>query len=402
MLLKNFELSPIISENLKINRPIPWSIYDEFGKLLMARGTILRSEYQKEILARVGLFAKDAEEKSISSVPQPLRFRRRVNPFAEFDELCLKLEQAFELIDQETPPPAGLVQKRIYDIIVTLQGLRDYDADALLGAVHLSDQFPYPIHHPMQIAVLAELILERLQVPQETRLAVMAACLTCNVAMNSYQQRLHQQKAPLNEQQRQVINRHPEQGVQKLQQAGVQDGLWLEIVAQHHEKLDGSGYPRALKGDQIRREARVVALADVYSAMITPRPYRTPIKHKDSLREIFIRRGSQFDEKLTLLFLNELGVYPPGVYVRLNNGELAVVIGRTSDPKAPLVASVRKADGDLFLSPRRRNTALRQFAIKSVCPVNERMRVHPANLWGIDALRITQVMPDLSSIADLI
>ncbi len=299
-------------------------------------------------------------------------------------------------------PANGVVKKRIYDIAVNIQGLVEYDSDALLGAVHLADQFPYPVHHPMQIAVLAELILERLQVKQVVRLSVLAAALTGNVAMNSYQQRLHQQRTPLNEQQRRVINRHPLQSAQKLDAAGVDDLLWLELVTQHHEKLDGTGYPRKLQGDAIRREARILALADVYSAMVTHRPYRSPIKHRDSLRDIFTQRGSKFDSKLTLLFLNELGVYPPGVYVRLNNGELAVVIGRTPDPRSPLVASIKKTDGDFFLSPRRRNTATKQFAIRSACDVSDRVKINPATLWGISAIRVNNFSVDLSCVADLI
>lgn len=402
MFLRDFELSRITPEHLKLNEPVPWSIYDEFGKLLMAKGSVLRSDRQKEILVRVGLFAREILPDPESLIPQPIKFRRKVNPFAEFDELCLKLEEVFNLIESEEAPASGVVKKRIYDIAVNIQGLVEYDSDALLGAVHLADQFPYPIHHPMQIAVLTELILERLKAKQAVRLSVLAAALTGNVAMNSYQQRLHQQKSPLNEQQREVINRHPLQSAKKLEAAGVDDLLWLELVTQHHEKLDGTGYPRKLKGDAIRREARILALADVYSAMITHRPYRNPIKHKDSLRDIFTQRGSKFDSKLTLLFLNELGVYPPGVYVRLNNGELAVVIGRTQEPRSPLVASIKKSDGDFFLSPRRRNTTTTQFAIRSACNLDERVKINPATLWGISAIRVNNFSADLSCVADLI
>lgn len=402
MFLRDFELSRITPEHLLVDQPVPWSIYDEFGKLLMAKGSILRSDRQKEILVRVGLFAEEILPDPENLLPQPIKFRRKVNPFAEFDELCLKLEEVFKLIDSEAPN-GSVIKKRVYDISTHIQGLVNYDSDALLGAVHLADQFPYHVHHPMQIAVLTELILERLQVEQAVRLSVLAAALTGNIAMNPYQQRLHQQKTPLNDQQREVINRHPLQSAQKLEAAGIDDALWIELVAQHHEKLDGTGYPRQLEGDAIRREARILALADVYTAMVTHRPYRNPIKHKDSLRDIFTQRGSKFDAKLTLLFLNELGVYPPGIYVRLNNGELAVVIGRTPDPRSPLVASIKKTDGDLFLSPRRRNTGSDQFAIRTACNVSERIKINPATLWGIQAIRVNSMNnADLSGVADLI
>lgn len=403
MFLRDFELTRIIPEHLQVEQPVPWSIYDEFGKLLMSKGSILRSDRQKEILVRVGLFAREILPDPESLLPQPVKYRNKINPFAEFNELCLKLEEAFNLIANEDKPPAAkVVTKRIYDLATHIQGLVAYDLDALLGAVHLSDEFPYHVHHSMQIAVITELILNKLQIEQVTRLSVLAAALTANLAMNPYQDRLHKQKTPLNDQQRSVINKHPIQSMQKLEALGIEDKLWLEIIAQHHEKLDGTGYPNKLVGDEIRREARIIAIADVYTAMVTHRPYRNPIKHRDSLRDIFTQRGSKFDEKLTLLFLNELGVYPPGVYVQLNNGELAVVIGRTSDPRTPLVASIKKPDGEFFLSPRRRNTAAQQFGIRSACNVDERVKINPATLWGIGAIRVSAMQADLSSVADLI
>ena len=90
------------------------------------------------------------------------------------------------------------------------------------------------------------------------------------------------------------------------------------------------------------------------------------------------------------------------MFVNLNNGETAVVIGRTADPRTPLVASIKKPDGNLFLTPRRRNTAALEFAIRSASNLEERLKVNPANLWGVAAIRVNNAALDLSSVADLI
>lgn len=123
----------------------------------------------------------------------------------------------------------------------------------------------------------------------------------------------------------------------------MKDKLWLELVEQHHEKLDGSGYPKQLKGTEIKSEALVLALADVYSAIITPRVYRGPIRLNDFLRDLFVERGSKFDDSLTKIFIHEVGLYPPGIYVRLDSGDLAVVVGRTENFQYPLVACIKNA-----------------------------------------------------------
>lgn len=390
MIMKDFELSSIAPVDLKINEPVPWPVYDEFGKLLMAKGSIIRTERQRDILIRVGLYAQETadDESEKEGKLKPIIFNRPVNPFAEFDDICLRLSELFQLLEKKKDLQQDLIHKRIMDIVVYLQGLVAHDADAMIGAVHLQDNFPYHVLHPVQSAVLCEIIANRLGLEQEQRLSMLAAALTCNIAMNSYQVKLHQQRQPLNDQQRGVIEKHPDISAAILQAAGVVDELWLMLVRKHHERPDGSGYPKRLKAEALPIEAKIIALADVYCAMVTPRPYRQPVSYKETLRELFVQRGRTVDERLTTVFVHELGLYPPGVYVKLQNGELAVVVGRTESPKQPLVASVRKPDGNVFLSPRRRNTESEEFSIRATCSEKDKVAVNPAILWGINALQM--------------
>lgn len=393
MLTKDFELVKVASGELSLNQAVPWDICDSKGSVLLAKQTPVESEDFKKLLEQVGYFAKEVK----GQVAQPFKFKGRVNPFAEFDDLCLQLDSIFKSLESKQEFAPQLIQKRVYRLVTHLQGLVNYDADALMGAVHLTENFEYPIQHPMQIAVLTELILARLKVKQAVRLSVLAAALTSNLALNPYQKRLDQQKGPLLLSQKDLINRHPLISAEKLQAAGIEDELWLQLVTQHHEKIDGSGYPHGLKGEEIRHEARILALGDVYSAMVTPRGYRGPLKLKDSLKDLFEQRGKAFDSKLTQIFIMELGLYPPGVYVRLTNGDLAVVVGRTDNPKCPRVASIRRSDGYMYPSPLKRDLRQSDISVKYVCDASEKIKINPATLWGIDALRV-ESRADLSAI----
>lgn len=393
MAMKDFELTAIVPQDIKLNEPVLWPVYDEFGKLLMAKGSIIRTERQRDILVRVGLYAKEAltdggGKDSGEDLLKPVVFDRQVNPFAEFDDLCLRLSELFQYIEKKKDPPKGSVFKRTMGIVTYLQGLVAHDTDAMIGAVHLMDNFPYHILHPVQCAVICEVIALRLKLDQERRLSMLAAALTGNIAMNPYQDKLHQQRKPLTEQQRAVIEKHPEVSCAKLEAVGVEDKQWLSLVKNHHERPDGSGYPQSLTHDTLTLETKIIALSDVYCAMVTPRPYREAVSFKETLRELFIQRGQSVDEKLTTLFVHELGLYPPGAYVLLRNGELAVVVGRTKSPKEPLVASVRKPDGNFFLNPRRRNTGTEEFMIRGSCSQKDRLAVNPAALWGIQAIKV--------------
>lgn len=318
---------------------------------------------------------------------QPQVIKGKANPFAEFDDLCNQLENLFNQIEAGRKFSEGGLERRIYNLAAAIQGLVHYNPDALLGAVHLSDSFSYQVHHPMQIAVLAELILARLNADQPTRLSTLAAALTCNLAMNPFQSRLDLQTTPLTEQQKRLINNHPSMSAQYLEDAGIDDELWLEIVTQHHEKPDGTGYPNQLKAKEIRTEAQILAIADVYSAMVTPKVYK-PMRTNQHLRELFTRRGTDFNDKLTRLFINELGIYPPGVYVWLSNGELAVVVGRTENIKAPLVASVRRSDGNTHAIPVKRDTSFEDHTITHLCDPKHKQRIDVSQLWGFSAIKV--------------
>jgi HD-GYP domain-containing protein (c-di-GMP phosphodiesterase class II) len=114
------------------------------------------------------------------------------------------------------------------------------------------------------------------------------------------------------------------------------DGVELGI-AQHHERLDGSGYPGGLKGDAISLYGRMAAIADSFAALITPRAYADASSPQDALMNLCEWAGSSFDEPLVEQFVQTVGAFPVGSLVELSTGEVAIVVthgrGRPSGPK---------------------------------------------------------------------
>lgn len=156
---------------------------------------------------------------------------------------------------------------------------------------------------------------------------------------------------------------------QLLAESGVTDSTLLDIVSQHHERCDGSGYPRGLRQRTIGEGARLVALADLYAAMVLPRQYRDGLHAQRALREIFLQRGASVDAATAADFINELGVFPPGIFVRLQNGDIGVVVSRGARrAHEPLVRCFRSANGHAYSPNLDRDTAERRFAIKDVLP----------------------------------
>lgn len=391
------DLIKVTADDLMIGDTLPWTVYDATGRLLMDSGQVVSSASRLNSLVASGYrldeyrAPEDAQADTLmAELPSPVVYPKETNPFNELEEMCYELEQAFGGIAGEGSFKPGRLQSRLYNSAAQVQGLIRLNGDALLGSIHLSNKFNYSIKHPLHVAIISTIIADSLDLPQDVQLAMIGAAITANVAMNSYQDKMQKHRGALTDEQKHRVKKHPEEGCALLKAAGISNQLWLDIVLQHHEKVDGSGYPKGLKGDEICLEAKIVGLADIYSAMISSRPYRPALTPQRSLKQLFLQRGSFFDESLTSVFLSELGIYPPGATVELVNGEIGVVVKRKSpDTEKPVVSAIRDRFGNRFMHPVMRDTGDKRYKIKSDAKVEQLGNVNPSILWGLKLMRVS-------------
>ena len=122
-----------------------------------------------------------------------------------------------------------------------------------------------------------------------------------------------------------VMRSHPERGFELLKDGAQVPDVALDVCLHHHEKMDGTGYPHKLAGDQISLMARMGAVCDVYDAITSTRPYKTAWDPAGSLQRMSQWKG-QFDPVVFQAFVKSVGIYPTGTLVRLQSGRLAVVV----------------------------------------------------------------------------
>ncbi len=121
---------------------------------------------------------------------------------------------------------------------------------------------------------------------------------------------------------------------------------------EHHERINGSGYPRGITGEQIHYLSKIVAIADVYDAMVMHRPYREGVPPGDVMEYLFSRAGSEFDFHLVQLFGKRVVPYPIGTEVTLSDGSVGIISNIDTDmPARPTVRIIRLANGT-SVSPR--------------------------------------------------
>ncbi|MBI3771561.1 MAG: HD domain-containing protein [Gammaproteobacteria bacterium] len=212
--------------------------------------------------------------------------------------------------------------------------------------------------------------------------SIISAALTSNIAILNLQDILQQQSSALSEEQQKEVRSHPEKGVAMLKACGINDPEWLDSVRQHHERANGKGYPGGLTGDKTVIGAKILALADVYSAMISPRVYRKSLEASGALKTVFLERGKEYDETLSILLIKRMGIYPPGSYVRLRNEEIAIVTKRSYDSMKPGVASLVNPNGKSYIKPLYRNTQSPEYSILGAVEFNGELEMALPLIWG--------------------
>ena len=231
----------------------------------------------------------------------------------------------------------------------------------------------YSASHALVSAVLCHLIALELKLPQGERDSLVHAALTMNIAMTQLQDQMAGQLEKPSAEQQAAIRDHADKGVRLLGSLRVIDRLWLETIALHHDDSTGNGSLRLIPAEQ--RLARILRVVDRYAAMISPRKSREGRSATDSARSILGRTAEIVDE-VGLVLVGVVGQCPPGTYVRLDDGQVAVVMRRSSQPNRPFVAIVINEAGVLLNPPRLHRTANASPGIKSALPpsaVRERL-----------------------------
>ncbi|MEH6472357.1 MAG: HD domain-containing phosphohydrolase [Halopseudomonas sp.] len=257
-------------------------------------------------------------------------------------------------------------------------------AMGVVAALQLNRNARYQHVKELYAAVLCELIGRRAGMTSSARLLLICAALTQDIGMLDLQDdRLDKQATGLTDPQRRQIQKHSLNGLKILDQAGVKDAVWLSAVEQHHERLDGKGYPQALSGDQISQAARILSLADIYVAMARPRGDRPALLPREAMKQIFQSRGEQVDADLAKLLIAILGTQPPGSWVRLANNEIAVVVRRSKVPAFPIVGAVLSGDGEHLEQAVLRETSDRTYTMVEMvkAPFHFNLSALLSQLW---------------------
>ncbi len=201
---------------------------------------------------------------------------------------------------------------------------------ALISVARLKTADDYTYLHSMAVAGLMSGLARQLGLPDAQVVEAAMGGLLHDMGKAVTPLDILNKPGRLTNEEMEVMRQHPLDGHRLLVAGGVQNAVVLEIALHHHEKMDGSGYPNRLVGEEISLMSRMGAVCDVYDAISSDRPYKRGWDPAESLKQMASWKG-HFDPAIFQAFVRRLGIYPVGSLVRLESQKLAVVIEQTPD-----------------------------------------------------------------------
>jgi HD-GYP domain-containing protein (c-di-GMP phosphodiesterase class II) len=237
---------------------------------------------------------------------------------------------------------AGITE-RLKELIELVKSSRDTIL-RLPEFVYISDNYLH--QHSLNCAILSLAMGDSLRLPPHRLIELGIGALLHDIGMLKLPEALYLNPRQLGPREWQMIKAHPMLSYRILKGFSVSDTIALTAY-EHHERLDGTGYPRALAGEKITLYSRILAVADSYESMTTKRPFRVNREGHAALLELLKGRGLFYDEAPVRALIYCLSVYPLGTTVLLSNGAMGRVI-RTDprSPKTPIVQLLIDRDGN--------------------------------------------------------
>lgn len=370
-----------VSDLIAPGVPLPFRVLDAQGRLLLAEGQCVMDLRQLQALLERGACVTQEEvraertRRGAAGATSPVMSTRQLTWFDRWERHLWSIDEALRALGRggaAREPLAQLVEQQM--AFVTAQ------PDAALFTLLRQDdrRFAlYALSHARHTATLVQLTTAVLGWPADRVRAAVAAALTMNATIVELQAKMAEQSEPPSKRQIEQIRQHPARAAELLRAAGVDGAEWLAAVEDHHERSDGSGYPRGITGPG--EMARVLRAADVFAAKISPRAIRAALPPQAAARQLF---QEEQGGSIAGALIKAVGLYPPGDLVRLKNGEAGVVVRRKGAGLE--VAVVLAANGLAVSGLPRRDTAVAEHAIAG--PLLERgglPRLLPETVFGL-------------------
>jgi len=330
-------------EELKPGMKVGYPILRGDGSILLNRGVVLTPGYIKK-LQELGFDSVFVKEELFADVKieEPLQVETKRKVQKTLFETVKKLQRGSKFSYEKV----AKVLEEVMEEILNYPGTVFY-------LVQIRQRSDSVFSHSVSVGVTSLLLGHYLSLDTNYLKKLGLGALLHDLGKIRLPHQLLEEGKELTENDKKLISLHPIWSREIIQMQPGYDFLVSLIALQHHERMDGSGYPYGLKGEDIHFLSRICACADVYDALTVDRPYRKRFSYAEALEYLMGNSHSLFDLQVVTAMVRHIAPYPVGEVVKLTSGETAVVVKLNEGlPIRPVVRVIKDKEGNIVGKPR--------------------------------------------------
>lgn len=353
-----------------------------------------------DLIAQISASAKPVEKLTtkLKRVVAPLRFTE-----ANFRHSLVKSYAIYkdargwiDVMLEDSRLGKGIDTETARNLVTRLADQVIQNPDALVWLTHLKSRDEYTATHCINVCILALTFGRCLGLDDKSLNRLGLGALLHDLGKMRVPDKILNKPGRLTKAEFEQMMRHPVEGHVMLKDDKHLDAESLHIVLHHHERLDGEGYPNGLVEADIPQLTRIASIVDVYDAITSDRCYHDGVAPAVGLENLFKWSRGNFDVSLLERFIKCVGIYPIGSVVKLNSGEIGIVVATDADRRLkPIVLAVMSAEGKPY-QPRRLVNLSSAIWEQTGKPLSIAQVLHPG-AFGLDLKKILQDELQLST-----
>jgi HD-GYP domain-containing protein (c-di-GMP phosphodiesterase class II) len=339
-------------EELRRGMKFSKSLFDKNLNIVLPSGKVLDEMTLKNLKNRNVDFVETAgelleEREIIVSSPEPVEtpaekkkivLDRETAKYVDLYKECLNtISVAYNKYKYDQGFDTDKTQSLASKIVNTIVG--EKKKEAFINLINIAGKGDYLSNHIINTTILSVLLGQKLGYSVVKLINLAMAALVFDIGMLKVPAYIIEKESKLDNEEYNQVKTHPLYSYQAISR---ELGLPLEIARvglEHHERYDGTGYPRKIKGMEMSEMSKIISIIDTYEALTKDRVYREGKDSYDAMKYILGEGSKKLDPEILKVFLNMMSIYPVGCYVQLNNNSVAKVIA--ADPVSPFRPTVK-------------------------------------------------------------
>ncbi len=304
------------------------TIFDSDGRVLLAKGIKLSSSLLKRIKDNgvMSIYINDEySSNEIEDVIKPELRQKAKKILKESFNTFYQVSEKSSLSPQMARKQANQYLDNINSIVSMIVDEIYSQKDLLIKIVDIKSLDQYTFEHSVNVAILSLIIAIELKFNKDKLYHLATGAILHDLGKTYIPKEILMKSGKLTDEEFMMIKLHAYKGYEYLKENMNMSSISRVVVLQHHERVDGTGYPNGLTGDEINDCAKIVAIADVYDALTSDRPYRPAKSPNEALEFLMGASGTYFDYDAVKAFIRRVVPYPEGSMVKLSNGQVAII-----------------------------------------------------------------------------